>query len=99
MSNEVSYVKQLEAKISILEQENKNLHETVAFLSRKLFGKSSEKTSSVLGQVSLFDEAEVEADPDAPEPSLEGARSKEYLRFIYVGVQYACQLKESYEDL
>jgi hypothetical protein len=41
-----------------LEQENKRLHDTVEYLTRKLFGRSSEKTSALaLGQISLFDEA------------------------------------------
>ncbi|MFA9378188.1 MAG: IS66 family transposase [Lachnotalea sp.] len=73
----------LENRISELEQENKNLHETVAYLTRKLFGTSSEK-SIVLGlegQLSLFDEAEVEADINVAEPTLEDVdkiRKKKY---------------------
>lgn len=66
-------VSSLQNRITELEQENKNLHETVEYLTRKLFGKSSE-TSKVLGiegQMSLFDEAEQEADSTVPEPSLE----------------------------
>lgn len=59
-----AYVKQLEEKIELLEKENKNLHETGEYLTRKLFGRSTEKTSAVLGQLSFFDEAENEADPD-----------------------------------
>ena len=65
------YVKQLEEKIELLEKENKTLHETVEYLTRKLFGRSTEKTSALLGQFSFFDEAENEADPDVPEPTLE----------------------------
>jgi transposase len=61
----------LENRIQELEQENKNLHETVEFLTRKLFGRSSEKTSVITGQISIFDEVEVEANPSAPEPTLE----------------------------
>jgi transposase len=49
----------LENRIQELEQENKNLHETVEFLTRKLFGRSSEKTSVITGQISIFDEVEV----------------------------------------
>lgn len=62
-----------EKRITELEQENKRLHDTIEYLTRKLFGKSSEKTSTLfnsLGQVSLFDEAEVEADPKVIEPDL-----------------------------
>ena len=55
----------LENRISELEQENKRLHDTVEYLTRKLFGRSSEKTSALaLGQISLFDEAEIQADPN-----------------------------------
>ena len=61
----------LENRISELELENKRLHETVEYLKRKLFGRSTEKTSSLpVGQMSLFDEAEIQADPMAPEPDL-----------------------------
>mgnify|MGYP001014074641 FL=1 len=46
----------LENRISELEQENKRLHDTVEYLTRKLFGRSSEKTSVLsLGQLSFFD--------------------------------------------
>ena len=63
----------LEKRIVQLELENKNLHETVAYLTKKLYGKSSEtsKTLAIVGQVSLFDEAEIEADPEVAEPALE----------------------------
>ena len=62
----------LEKRIAQLELENKNLHETVAYLTKKLYGKSSEssKTLGIEGQLSLFDEAEVTADPKVVEPAL-----------------------------
>lgn len=61
-------VKVLEYRICELELENKRLYETVEYLKRKLFGRSTEKTSSLSsGQMSLFDEAETQADPMAPE--------------------------------
>jgi len=61
----------LENRITELEQENKRLHDTVDYLTRKLYGSSSEKTSAILeGQMSIFDEAETDADPKAPEPGL-----------------------------
>jgi transposase len=69
-------VKVLEKRIGELELENKRLHKTVEYLTRKLFGRSTEKTSSLsLGQMSLFDEAETEADPMAPEPDLKEVQS------------------------
>ena len=62
----------LQNRIAELELENKNLHETVAYLTKKLYGKSSEtsKVLGIMGQMSLFDEAETEADPTVPEPTL-----------------------------
>lgn len=72
----------LENRITELEQENKRLHDTVDYLTRKLFGRSTEKTSILFeGQVSLFDEAETVADPSAPEPDLKevhGYNRKKY---------------------
>jgi len=67
-------VKNLENTISDLKAENKRLQETVDFLTKKIYGRSSEKTSSLKDQMSIFDEAEVEADPEAPEPDIEQAR-------------------------
>jgi transposase len=75
-------VKVLEKRIGELELENKRLHDSVEYLTRKLFGRSTEKTSSLsVGQMSLFDEAEIQADPVAPEPDLkqvEGYRRKKF---------------------
>ena len=72
----------LENRITELELENKRLHETVAYLTRKLYGRSSEKTSALsMGQVSLFDEAEVYADPHAPEPDLKEVQG--YICLLY----------------
>ena len=49
------------------------MQEQIDYLTKKLFGRSSEKhITQVEGQMSLFDifdEAEKEADPSAPEPS------------------------------
>jgi transposase len=78
-----AYVKQLEEKIESLQQENKNLHESVEYLTHKLFGSSSEKTSAILGQVSLFNEAENEANSKAPEPTLEDIKG--YMRKKFPG--------------
>lgn len=75
-------VKTLENRISELEKENKLLHDTVDYLKRKLFGRSSEKTSVLLaGQMSLFDEAEIEANPAAPEPDLKEVQSYRRKKF------------------
>lgn len=46
----------LQNRIKELELENKNLHETVAYLTKKLYGKSSEisKALGIKGQMSLL---------------------------------------------
>lgn len=70
-------IRALQNRITELEQENRQLHETVEYLTKKLFGRSSEKTSSlgIEGQMSLFDEAETEADPKASEPGMQDVAS------------------------
>ena len=84
----------LELRIAELELENKNLHETVTFLTRKLFGKSSEtsKSLNIEGQMSLFDEAEVEANPTAIEPTLEEVA-------VVIRKKYKGQRKEKLDNL
>lgn len=76
-------VTELEKRISELEKENLLLQEKVAFLTRKLYGRSSEQTSSlgIEGQMSLFDEAETCASPDAAEPQMKDVASYRRRRF------------------
>ena len=59
-------------QIRELEQQVRLLREQVDFLTRKLYGTKSEKTSAleIEGQMSLFNEMESCADPDAHEPDL-----------------------------
>lgn len=45
-----------------------NLLEQVDYLTKKLFGTSSEKRDDIAGQLNLFDEAEQEADAEAKAP-------------------------------
>lgn len=58
--------------IKELENQVRLLKEQVDFLTRKLYGTKSEKTSAlqIEGQMSLFDEIEQNADPGAAEPEL-----------------------------
>ena len=58
--------------IKELEQQVRLLKEQADFLTRKLYGTKSEKTSTleIEGQMSLFNEIETCADPDAHEPEL-----------------------------
>lgn len=58
-----------------MEQMNKNMEamaEQLRLLNQRLYGRKTEKMDQIPGQLSisdLFNEAEVTADPDAPEPS------------------------------
>ena len=58
--------------IKDLENQIRLLKEQVDFLTQKLYGTKSEKTSvlQIEGQMSLFDEIEENASPCAPEPDL-----------------------------
>ena len=59
------HIKELELQIRLLKEQ-------VDFLTRKLYGTKSEKTSTleIAGQMSLFNEIEYNAAPDAHEPDL-----------------------------
>ena len=61
---------ELLAKVSDLLEKTSNLQESVDYLTRKLYGKSKESTPDP-NQMSLFNEAEVTADPNVPEPTKE----------------------------
>lgn len=63
---------QYKDQIKELEQQILLLKEQVDFLTRKLYGTKSEKTSAleIEGQMSLFNETEYFADPNAEEPEL-----------------------------
>ena len=84
-----------------LNQNIANLNETVEYLTRKLYGKSSEKSQDP-NQLNIFNEAEVTADPNAPEPEktqVEGyARKKKSTRKeSYAGLpikEVVCHLPE-----
>jgi len=58
------------------------LHETIDYLTQKLYGRSSEKTATIIdGQLSLFDEIEIFVDENATEPNLkevQGYRRKKF---------------------
>jgi len=76
-------VQLLEKQISQLEKENLILQEKVDFLTRKLYGNKSEQTLSlgIEGQVSIFDEAEQEADNEVLEPDMKDVASYRRKRF------------------
>lgn len=73
MDSKDAYIVQLENTIKKLEKQISNLTEMIILLRKKKFGSSSEKTSKgqIFGQLSLFNEAEMESLPDAQEPAVQ----------------------------
>ena len=76
-----------ETRIQLLEEQKKELEFLNAMLSdrltlaqKKRFGASSENYAEGYTQLSLFNEAEQEADPNAPEPELEEVHPSPYKR-------------------
>lgn len=69
MSDKDAYIVHLENTIKDLQNQVSNLTEMVLLLRKEKFGPSSEKTKTqVEGQLSLFNEAEIEANQNAEEP-------------------------------
>ena len=70
MDNKDAYIVHLEKTIQDLQNQISNLNEIVLLLRKEKFGSSSEKTpkDEIDGQLSLFNEAELDADATALEP-------------------------------
>lgn len=68
MNTKDAYIKQLENTITDLQNQVNNLTEMILLLRKEKFVPSSEKTPKHDGQLSLFNEAELEADATIPEP-------------------------------
>ena len=60
-------IESLQKSIDAGQERERVLQEQIDYLTKKLFGTSREKRGTD-GQIGLFDEAEQEADPSAPEP-------------------------------
>ena len=60
-------IEKLRALDSEKDQTIANLKEKVEYLTKKLFGKKSEKSDDIPGQMDLFNEAEEEYIPSVPE--------------------------------
>lgn len=76
MGDTVKVIESLQAEVELLKNEKANLElklkwfeDQHRFHLNKMYGRSSEKTSPE--QLSLFNEAESEAKPEAPEPTVE----------------------------
>ena len=81
MQNKDAYIEHLENTIKDLQNQIKNLTEMLSLLRKEKFASSSEKTSKKQfeGQLSLFNEAELEADARVSEPietAVKGYRRK-----------------------
>ena len=64
MNDKDAYIEHLENTIKDLQNQVSNLTEMVHLLRKEKFGSSSEKTpKQIEGQLSLFNEVEIEADP------------------------------------
>lgn len=69
MNEKDAYIEHLENTIKDLQNQVSNLTEMVLLLRKEKFGPSSEKTTKQIeGQLSLFNEAEMDADPVSKEP-------------------------------
>ena len=70
MNEKDAYIEHLENTIKELQAQINNLTEMLRLMQKQKFGSSSEKTpkDGVPGQLSLFNEAEAEADDSSPEP-------------------------------
>lgn len=66
MSSKDNIIENLTKTIESLSNELSLLREQVAYLSQKLYGKSSEKVHYPSGQLSLFEEELPEEDSDLP---------------------------------
>ena len=75
----------LEEKTKELEFLNAMLSDRLTLAQRKRFGASSEKYADGYTQLNLFNEAEQEADPDAPEPDMEEIHPSSYKRRKHSG--------------
>ena len=63
ISAQTELIKSLQKTLEAGRLEKENLRQQIEYLTKKLFGTSSEKRKDIDGQLNLFDEAEQEADP------------------------------------
>ena len=63
ISTQTELIQSLQKTLEADRLEKENLHQQIEYLTKKLFGTSSEKRKNINSQLNLFDEAEQEADP------------------------------------
>ena len=63
ISTQTELIQSLQKTLEADQLEKENLRQQIEYLTKKLFGTSSEKRKDIDGQLNLFDEAEQEADP------------------------------------
>ncbi len=63
ISAQTELIQSLQKTLEAGRLEKENLRQQIEYLTKKLFGTSSEKRKDIDGQLNLFDEAEQEADP------------------------------------
>ena len=68
-------VKHQKKTIDKLEYQVENLTQAILHMKKKQFGSSSEKTPQSEGQISIFNEAEMESNSKAPEPTVQNVSS------------------------
>ena len=67
--NDVIY--QMQDRLDKLEQDYENLMEQVRLADQQRFGRHTEKLSEIVGQLSLFNEAEACFNEQNPEPTID----------------------------
>ena len=63
ISTQTELIQSLQKTLETDRLEKENFRQQIEYLTKKLFGTSSEKRKDIDGQLNLFDEAEQEADP------------------------------------
>ena len=64
ISTQTELIQSLQKTLEADRLEKENLRQQIEYLTKKLFGTSSEKRKDIDGQLNLFDEAGQEADPN-----------------------------------
>ena len=87
---QIEVIKSLQQSLEADREEKKILQEKIDYLTKKLFGTSSEKSKDINGQLNLFDEAEQVANDESEIPAItvpeHKRKSKSTHRELFKGV-------------